>query len=181
MQGYGRVMAATLGVALGLAAMAPATAAGPRTLHGSGKATDDGAGGAFRHDPKLVPDGTSIHLTAASLSTGVTRTTLTVRGLLPNRTYGAHLHAKACTTDPAASGPHYQHEPSTDPHAANPRNEVWLDVTTDANGTAVTAAENPWELRAAPGALVIHADPTNHDHNPGQAGARVACLPLTAE
>ncbi|GGK28184.1 hypothetical protein GCM10010124_21020 [Pilimelia terevasa] len=172
--------AAAIGLT-GAALPAAATAVGPQLLYGTGTATDGGSGGAYRYDATLVPDGALVHLGSASLSTGVTKTTLTVHGLLPHRTYGAHLHALACGPEPASSGGHYQQEPGTDPHAANPRNEVWLDVTTDANGTAVTAAENPWTYRAAPGSVVVHADPTSHDHsNPGVAGARVACLTLAA-
>ena len=43
--------------------------------------------------------------------------------------------------DPAAAGSHYQHQadpkqPSVNPDYANPRNEIWLDFTTDATGSA---------------------------------------------
>jgi hypothetical protein len=47
-----------------------------------------------------------------------------------------------CGAAASAAGPHYQHKrdpqasataPSVDASYANPQNEVWLDLTTDAN------------------------------------------------
>jgi superoxide dismutase, Cu-Zn family len=106
-----------------------------------------------------------------------------VRGLLPDRVYGAHAHTQPCGADGDAAGPHFQHEPdpaqpSTDPRFANPDNEVWLDLRTDARGAAGVETVVPWrfaERRAR--SVVVHAEPTRT--GPGEAGVagpRVACV-----
>ncbi|GAA2514008.1 superoxide dismutase family protein [Pilimelia columellifera] len=156
---------------------------GPAMIGGHGAFTADGAGGAFRYDAALAPDGAMAHLTAASLRhrRPVTKTVLTVAGLLPYRVYGAHLHVNACGPDPAAAGPHYQQRVGSpdDPRYANRLNEVWLDFRTDRHGTAMALARNPWALRAVPRSMVVHAERTStNPRTPGQAGARVACLTL---
>jgi Cu-Zn family superoxide dismutase len=95
-----------------------------------------------------------------------------------------------CGAAASAAGPHYQHErdpqasataPSVDPSYANPRNEVWLDFTTDANGGASSTSTQQWTFDPGtrPGALVIHAQGTQTmSGHAGDAGARVACLTL---
>jgi Cu-Zn family superoxide dismutase len=68
-----------------------------------------------------------------------------------------------------------------DPSYANPRNEVWLDFTTDANGGASSTSTEQWtfESGARPRSLVIHAQGTQTvSGHAGDAGARVACLTL---
>ena len=82
---------------------------------------------------------------------GHTVVALTVHGLLPDRDYGAHVHAKPCGLTGADAGPHYQHEPdpvqpSTDPAFANADNEVWLDFTTDREGNGVAVAKQAWDF-----------------------------------
>ena len=76
-----------------------------------------------------------------------TSVALTVAGLLPNRGYAAHLHTRPCGPTGADAGPHFQNrvdpaatpeQPSTDPAYANPQNEFWLDVRTDAAGAGQT-------------------------------------------
>ena len=121
----------------------------------------------------VVPGATvTITQTAAN-----TRVQLTVAGLRPNRGYGAHLHTNPCGPTGAAAGPHYQHQhdpavsasrPSVDPSYANPRNEIWLDFTTDSNGSASSTATHPWTFGTDPRSLVIHAMTTKTA--PGQAG-----------
>jgi Cu-Zn family superoxide dismutase len=78
--------------------------------------------------------------------------TLTVTGLLRNRGYAIHAHPHPCGVTGEDAGPHYENyldpaataqHPSTDPHYANPRNEIWLDVRTDANGAASPAPPCP--------------------------------------
>ncbi|WP_214404156.1 superoxide dismutase family protein [Pseudonocardia lacus] len=120
---------------------------------------------------------------SAHADEGGTTVRLAVRGLLPDRVYGAHAHALPCGADGDAAGPHFQHEPdpgqpSTDPRFANPENEVWLDLTTDANGAGSVETVVPWQFtdrRAR--SVVIHAEPTRT--GPGEAGTagqRVACV-----
>lgn len=143
---------------------------------------------AFAYDTKLIPPGARSELT---LRPGPESTTvaLNVSGLTPNRAYGAHLHIKACGTDPKAAGGHFQHHPdpaatqapSTNPGYANTTNEVWLDFTTDADGRAAINATVPWAMTPEhrPNALVIHAETTRTEAGKaGTAGARLACLTI---
>jgi Cu-Zn family superoxide dismutase len=137
---------------------------------------------AVTYNEELVPLN-ALLWTKAMMRSGSTSVQLTVRGLLPQRAYGAHVHVRECGVDPAASGPHVQHvpdpvQPSVDPAYANPSNELWLDFTTDASGTATATAEVPWELAPqAAGSVVVHETPTHTEPGPaGTAGARVACL-----
>ncbi|GAA5055832.1 Cu-Zn family superoxide dismutase [Thermocatellispora tengchongensis] len=138
---------------------------------------------AVAYDAKLVPQGARAEITVTTTG-GETVSELTVSGLVPNRRYGSHLHAKACGPKPDASGPHYQHTHTPGPShlAANPVNEVWLDFTTDASGAATSTARQPWPLKRGhlPKSLVIHADPTvTSGPSAGSAGDRVACVTLT--
>src|SRR5262249_42281605 len=106
---------------------------------------------AVTYDPKLVPVGATAVLTITRAAG--THVHLTTAGLLPSRSYGARLHVNACGASGADAGPHYQHQrdphasaskPSVDPTYANPRNEVWLDFTTDHSGKASVTATQPW-------------------------------------
>lgn len=144
---------------------------------------------AVTYDPAIVPAGATAELFMMPAADGVS-VKLAVTGMLPDRTYGAHLHTKPCTATPAEAGPHYQHMP--DPHAtaspapadpafANPRNEVWLDFTTDKLGTATAGATQTWPFDRArpPRSLIVHAQPTSTEAGKaGTAGPRVACLTL---
>jgi hypothetical protein len=111
-------------------------------------------------------------------------------GRRPDRAAGvrrASAH-RPCTEAPASAGPHYQHSadpatPSVDPAYANPRNEVWLDFTTDEAGAAAVASEVRWSFPpgAAARSLIIHAEQTRTGAGvAGTAGPRVACLTLPA-
>jgi Cu-Zn family superoxide dismutase len=133
------------------------------------------------YNPELVPDGTRAHIFA--LSALGTTTVLSVYGLLPNHEYGAHAHTKACGATGDVAGPHFQYHPdpvlpSVDPTYANPRNEVWLDFTTDRLGIGVAVSRVDWtfgERRAK--SVVIHETHTHTDPgHAGTAGARLACL-----
>ncbi|GAA3395553.1 superoxide dismutase family protein [Cryptosporangium minutisporangium] len=140
---------------------------------------------AVTYDPTLVPSGAFAQLTVAEIADATT-VTLNVRGLNPNRTYGAHLHTKPCGRTGAAAGPHYQHRPdpaaaasppSVNPTYANPQNEVWLDVTTDSQGVGTSKSTQPWRFSARPQSLVVHAEKTQTaPGKAGMAGTRVACL-----
>ena len=114
---------------------------------------------------------------------GQTQIRLQVHGLQPDRAYGAHVHVRPCGASGTDAGGHYQNtpdprSPSVDPRYANPANEVWLDLTTDAHGDATATSTVTWRFRpAGAGSVVLHAE---HTHTaPGQAGvagARLACL-----
>jgi Cu-Zn family superoxide dismutase len=137
---------------------------------------------AVTYDQSVVPSGSTATLTVVPGPHGV-EVHLAAAGMVPGRSYGAHLHTGVCTAVPAAAGPHYQHipdpaadayHPSTDPAYANPGNEVWLDFTAGATGTAIATATESWTFDAMhpPRSLVIHAAM-------GMGGARAACLTLT--
>ena len=122
---------------------------------------------------------------------GSTVVALDVEGLLPDRGYAAHLHVKPCGATGADAGPHFQNtpdpaagpdRPSTDPAYANPENEVWLDLHTDADGNGHAEAEVAFTFvpNRSPRSVVVHeAELTaTHAGHAGTAGARAACLTL---
>jgi Cu-Zn family superoxide dismutase len=162
----------------------PTNAAGTFTVYSPGVT-------AITYDDKLVPPSATANLTMEGRA-DTTQVMLAVSGLPPRHGYGAHLHVNPCGPTGADAGPHYQHHvdpaagpsrPSVDPSYANPGNEVWLDFTTDAAGTATVTATQPWTLDAAdaPRSLVIHAQPTARAAGrAGEAGARVGCLTLSS-
>lgn len=62
---------------------------------------------------------------------------------------------------------------------ANPANEVWLDLTTDARGYALVAARQAWQFPPGAGArsVIIHEEHTGvTPPDAGPAGARLGCL-----
>jgi superoxide dismutase, Cu-Zn family len=144
---------------------------------------------AITYDPKLVPPGATATVTIAQGPANA-EVRLAVSGLLPSRSYGAHLHVNPCGPSGADAGPHYQHQhdpaaspskPSVNPSYANPRNEVWLDFTTGRDGKASVTAVQPWTFTVIPRSLVIHAVHTRTmPGESGDAGTRVACLTLHA-
>ncbi|EHR63741.1 superoxide dismutase family protein [Saccharomonospora cyanea] len=137
---------------------------------------------AVTYDTDLVPAGALAGVGVETSEKG-TVTELEVRGLVPNREYGAHVHVKRCGATGEAAGPHYQHvqdpkQPSTDPAYANPENEIWLDFTTDAQGAASTRSEVAWTFGdRRPASLVVHEHRTSTaEGKAGTAGARLACV-----
>ncbi|MGQ0840196.1 superoxide dismutase [Actinokineospora sp.] len=173
-------------VTLAAALVLAATLTVPAAASGSGAFEPYRPGAAaVTYAPDLVPVGA--RATVVPIAGGRrTVVILLVRGLLPHRHYGAHVHTRPCGPAPADAGPHFQHVadpvvPSVDPAYANPRNEVWLDFGTDARGAAVAVAQVPWRFGGRPaGSLVIHAE---HTHTaPGEAGtagSRLACLTVS--
>jgi Cu-Zn family superoxide dismutase len=137
---------------------------------------------AVTYNRRLVPAGARAKITVVSRD-GATTTRLTVRGLVPNRAYGAHAHTNPCGPNPTDAGPHYQNapdpvQPSVDPGYANPRNEIWLDFTTDARGDATAVSTVPWRFTTRHAhSVVVH---TMHTHtgpgHAGDAGARLGCV-----
>jgi Cu-Zn family superoxide dismutase len=140
---------------------------------------------AVTYDPKVVPPGATAQVTIARTAQGTT-VRLRARGLVPRRSYGAHLHTRPCTAAPDEAGPHYQHNPdpeppSVDPAYANPRNEVWLDFTADTHGGGSAASALGWTFDEVepPRSMVVHAGLTRTGAGEaGTAGPRVACLTL---
>ena len=144
---------------------------------------------AITYDTSIVPSGATAKATVTKAGAGV-QVRLVVTGLKPRRGYGAHVHTDPCAAKPAGAGPHYQHlpdpkavesPPSVDPKFANPRNEVWLDFTTDAAGAATVTATQTWPFDeiSPPRSVIVHAERTKTAAGKaGTAGARVACVTL---
>ncbi len=160
-----------------------------RTVSGTFGPYHDGAA-AITYDPAIVPAGATATVVVKLVGDGL-EISLSVTGLLPNRTYGSHLHSKACGAKPDAAGPHFQHQPdpaasasppSVDPSYANPHNEVWLDFTTDGTGKASSTTNQPWSAPIGTSrSVVIHAAGTKTGpKEAGSAGPRVACLTVPA-
>ncbi|WP_202919504.1 superoxide dismutase [Saccharothrix deserti] len=144
-------------------------------------ATPDTATKAYTYDTALIAPG-AVALVLATPLRRSTKTLLSVHGLIPNRTYGAHAHQRPCGALATDAGAHHQHvvdpsQPSVDPAYANPENEIWLDFTTDDRGRALVDTVVPWRFadRRA-GSVVIHAQPTaTEPGKAGTAGPRVGC------
>jgi Cu-Zn family superoxide dismutase len=143
--------------------------------------TDDPT--AITYDPALVPVG-SRGAVSSETADGSTTVMLAVRGVDPERRYGAHAHAEPCGATGDLAGPHFQNQvdpvqPSVDPAFANPENEVWLDLTTDESGAGSATATVPWAFEGDRRAqsVIIHAMPTaTAPGEAGTAGARAACI-----
>ncbi|MEU3251712.1 superoxide dismutase family protein [Streptomyces sp. NPDC006997] len=125
---------------------------------------------AVTYDRSLAPEGAWIEVGQRTDPDGTTTVRLRVTGMRPGARYGAHVHREPCGADPAAAGGHYQHRPSGDPAAANPRNEVWLDFRADRHGTGHAVARHAWGFRRAEAASVVLHDARD------PAGRRVGCF-----
>ncbi|MGW3993034.1 superoxide dismutase [Amycolatopsis sp. NPDC004772] len=172
--------------AAAVAVLAPGVAAASpspvrfTTAHGTFTAAAPGAP-AVTYRPDLVPAGAQAHV--FGVSAAGTTTLLFVTGLWPGRTYGAHAHTQPCGATGDAAGPHFQHvpdpvKPSVDPAYANPRNEIWLDFTTDRAGTGFARSTVDWTFAGRRAkSVVVHETHTHSDPgHAGTAGARLACL-----
>jgi len=176
----------TAGIAVlsfaGLAALAtPSAAAAQRG--------DTGQQPLISYNSTFVPAGSTarVQWVYSDTAGGKTIVVLQVRGLSPNREYGAHAHKFACgATDPLAAGGHFQYvpdpvQPSTNPAYANPANEIWLDFTTDAEGNGAAHSVVDWQFPNAAGnrahSVIIHDHHTaTGDGSAGTAGPRYGCL-----
>ncbi|SHK41661.1 superoxide dismutase, Cu-Zn family [Pseudonocardia thermophila] len=179
------VLASAAVLVVGLTACGGSTAgaASPEEVRTEVQFSSQLGTGGITYDPALVPVGASAVVTATTRDGGEV-VTLTLRGVLPDRTYGAHAHTNACGETGDAAGPHFQFDvdpvqPSVDPRWANPQNEVWLDLTTDASGTGTSTAtlNKTFPDDRRPRSVVVHAMKTSTEEGKaGTAGARAACL-----
>lgn len=162
------------------------------TLHGEGAlAPATPSSTADTYNTALAPAGARLNVTMTP-SGEATIAELTVSGMVPNRGYAVHAHTNSCGDNPASDGPHYQNRidpaataqaPSTNPEYANPRNEVWLDVRTDATGAGTSRTTVPFVFTdRGPGSIVVHEamQTSTAPGEAGKAGARIACLTLSA-
>lgn len=137
-----------------------------------------------RYDTTRVPEDAFARVTALYDGAGRTHAQLQVWGLAPDTEYGAHAHTNACGATGAAAGPHFQNvhdpaTPSTDPAYANPENEIWLDLTTNAAGYGVATTVVSWQFSPTRRArsVILHVEHTHTGpQDSGVAGARLACL-----
>lgn len=146
-----------------------ATAGGSSWMRAAGVFSPPGSfvpSDALTYDTRLVPAGARIEVTQFTDPSG-TRVGARLRGLVPGRAYGMHVHTSPCGADPAAAGPHYQHRPAA---TADPVNEVWLDFRTDEDGDGRAEALHGWDFREGGARSVII-----HDRQ-GGAGERAACF-----
>jgi len=168
----------------------------PTGLIGSGTLTPpDPTSKAITYDRALAPVDAAIltSMTPSDENSSHTVATMVVAGLLPNRGYAVHAHTNACGPAGKDAGPHYQNhidpaatpqKPSTNPQYANPRNEIWLDIHTDANGSTSSSTTVPFSFTdRTPGSIVVHEKETTATApgQAGQAGARIACLTLSRQ
>lgn len=146
---------------------------------------------ALTYDPAAAPVGADVTVETVRAEASTTAT-LTTSGLLPNRGYAVHLHTKPCGPTGADAGPHFQNrvdpaatpdKPSSDPAYANPENEFWLDLRTDASGAGTSGTTVPFALTdRAPASMIVHEKEMTATA-PGQAGTaggRLACVTLTS-
>ncbi|MFE6774383.1 superoxide dismutase family protein [Streptomyces fimicarius] len=146
-----------------------ATAGGSSWMRAAGVFSPPGSfvpSDALTYDTRLVPAGARIEVTQFTDPSG-TLVGARLRGLVPGRAYGMHVHTSPCGADPAAAGPHYQHRPAA---TADPVNEVWLDFRTDEDGDGRAEALHGWDFREGGARSVII-----HDRQ-GGAGERAACF-----
>jgi Cu-Zn family superoxide dismutase len=186
----GALVAACLVTACSAVAVAAASEESDLVAEGTLAPADRGSG-AVTYNPGIAPEGAKVTVTVNDDGDGSTTVALDVAGLLPDRGYAAHAHVKPCGSTGADAGPHFQNtpdpaaspdHPSTDPAYANPENEVWLDLHTDADGDGHAEADVPWAFveNRSPRSVVIHeAQMTATDAgHAGTAGARAACITL---
>ncbi len=131
-----------------------------------------------------LPEGARARVQAVYDGAGRTHVQLHVWGLAPNTEYGAHAHTKPCGETGLAAGPHFQNvldptTPSVDPAYANPRNEIWLDLRTNAAGSGVATTRVAWQFSPTRRAssVILHVEHTHTGPtDSGVAGARLGCL-----
>ncbi|WP_158850183.1 superoxide dismutase family protein [Saccharothrix deserti] len=157
------------------------------TRHTGTLAPVEAADTAFTYNPAVAPPGAELELEVVEADS-MTTVRLSVDRLLPDRGYAIHAHTQPCGRVGTDAGPHYQHEidpaatpdkPSVDPAYANPQNEIWLDLTTDGQGSGSTEATVPFVFGdRVPASIVVHEQQkTATEHGKaGTAGARLACF-----
>jgi superoxide dismutase, Cu-Zn family len=142
---------------------------------------------AFTYDREAAPPGAELELEVIE-GDGTTTVRLSADLLQPDRGYAAHAHTDPCGKNGTDAGPHYQHEidpaatperPSVDPAYANPRNEIWLELTTDGKGNGVAETTVPFVFGdRTPSSIVLHEQPktATEQGRAGSAGGRIACF-----
>jgi Cu-Zn family superoxide dismutase len=132
---------------------------------------------AVTYNNKSVPKGSWVQVVEKPNNKGGIIVTLKVRGLQPNKNYGARVHTRPCGATPAAAGRQTQNSRYDDwgrLHSSYEENEVWLDFKTDRFGNATSESWKSWRLnnRQDDQAHSVVID-SNGSH---AAKARVACV-----
>ncbi len=96
---------------------------------------------------------------------GTTMASIELSGLMAGMEYPIHVHELPC--DVAEGGAHYKIDPSVEETVES--NEIWLNVTADANGAASRMTSVDHLARAEAQSMVIHD---------GADNARLACIDL---
>jgi hypothetical protein len=103
------------------------------------------------------------HTQMIGAAEGKTIVSTHVTGLLPNTTYGSHVHAAPCDVGDADG--HYKDDPSG---PATPPNELWPGFTTDDDGVGNGKDKASWTAGTTAVSVVVHAPD----------GAKIACADL---
>ncbi|MFI9149348.1 superoxide dismutase family protein [Streptomyces sp. NPDC053367] len=125
---------------------------------------------AITYDMDLVPAAARIRVSQHTGPQGATTVRLRVEGMKPGHPYGAQVHREPCGADPAAAGGRYQHEPGLDAEHVSAENEVWLDFTPGAAGSAEVTARHDWGFRRGEASSVVIRE------DAGGKGDRVGCF-----
>jgi superoxide dismutase, Cu-Zn family len=164
------------------------------TLRGQGALTEPNPdSNAITYNQELAPPGARLATTMIP-SGETTNVEVDANGLLPNRSYAVQAHTNACSEIPDSQGPRYQNRvdpaaswpvrPSVNPEYANPNNEVWIELRTDAAGSGTASTTVPFVFTdRGPASIVLHEAEqiATGPGEAGQAGPRVACLTLVAD
>lgn len=144
-------------------AIAVLTALGATTaIAGNGAVTTRGAFSEFATGTGVYDIGG--HATMVRVPSGKTIVSVHVTGLMPNTTYGVHVHNMPCSVNDG--GGHYQNVVGG---PADSINEIWPAFTANAAGIGNGKAKNDFIARPEAQSIVVHA--------PG--GARIACADLS--
>lgn len=101
---------------------------------------------------------------------------LSVNGLLPNTTYGSHVHSLPCNTPGTVggtdfAGPHYKQNAAVTEVTASAANEIWTSLTTNATGHGEMRVAVNHVARPDAASIVIHDSVT--------PTTRLACVDLS--
>ena len=110
------------------------------------------------YDPVIVPVGSRVQVRERPNQWGGVVVDLNVWGLTPSTRFDAYVYTRPCGATPASAGKRTQDGPSTQHY---PQNEVWLDFSTNARGSAHASDDQYWRF------------------NPGQANSVQLLSPTT--
>ncbi len=133
------------------------------------------------------PAGGRASVDVAYDAAGSTRIGLGVSGLERETRYAVRVHHGPCPPPGAAPGPVYQRVPPPEPELAddpafrNPRNEVWLDVSTGADGAGRAHARQDWQFppQTRPESVIIHRVLLQTVPTDPVVGRPLACLEVS--